>query len=146
MSNFLFLSARKLTNFAGITDPLTRKIASFIVGVAAESAPNVYADFAVAAIEPLFNSIGPIDLEDPVTLAARDNSVSARTYSSSLECELLSLAYMCVSGFQWEGLLNIWVIELTPMRCCRDGLDRYLFSKMLMVRVSLFLCVVVVRC
>lgn len=60
------------------SDAITRRTAAYAVGIAAESAPSVYADFAIAAVESLFNAVGPIDMDDEPVLAARDNAVSAR--------------------------------------------------------------------
>lgn len=57
-------------------DPDTRGLASSIVAVAAES--TSFPDFCFAAIEPLFASIGPMDMDDNSAMAARDNSLSAR--------------------------------------------------------------------
>lgn len=62
------------------SEPTTRRIASYIVGVAVETSPATYGDFATAAVEPLFASIGPFDTTDNELLAARDNAVSASTF------------------------------------------------------------------
>lgn len=60
-----------------LTEPVTRRIAAFAIGAAVESSPSAFAEFGVAAIEPLFAVIGPIDSENHALLAARDNAVSA---------------------------------------------------------------------
>lgn len=58
-------------------DPDTRGHAAAVVGIAAESSPAQFVDFCLAAIPSLFESIGPIDMDDNDILAARDKSISA---------------------------------------------------------------------
>ncbi|KAK4047556.1 importin subunit beta-3 [Microbotryomycetes sp. JL201] len=58
-------------------DESIRRNAAYAVGVAAERIPVGFEQFVVAAIEPLFASIGPVDTVDSDALSARDNAVSA---------------------------------------------------------------------
>ncbi|KAM0788088.1 hypothetical protein ACM66B_001257 [Microbotryomycetes sp. NB124-2] len=58
-------------------DDSIRRNAAFAVGVAVERAPAGFEQFALAAIESLFASIGPVDTSDEQVLVARDNAVSA---------------------------------------------------------------------
>jgi hypothetical protein len=81
-------------------DSDTRGHAASVVAIAVTTSPVALADFAIAAVEPLFQSIGPIDIgkrsllfksksrsasfteqfssDDNEKLAARDNALSAR--------------------------------------------------------------------
>ncbi|KAK4700385.1 hypothetical protein P7C70_g5863, partial [Phenoliferia sp. Uapishka_3] len=75
-------------------DHTTRRIASYAVGVAAETTFPVYLDFLKAAIEPLFIAAGPLDLNNNAHTAARDNAVSAlskiiRNFGDQLNAEVL---------------------------------------------------------
>lgn len=60
-----------------MVDLITRRIAAFAVGIAAETSPKYYSEFVLAGVEALFESIGPIDMSDNDSLAARDNAISA---------------------------------------------------------------------
>ncbi|KAL8277567.1 hypothetical protein RQP46_009999 [Phenoliferia psychrophenolica] len=67
----------RILNSLGDEDLLTRKIAAFAVGIAAETGLAVYLEFLKATIEPLFIAVGPLDLARNDLLAARDNCISA---------------------------------------------------------------------
>lgn len=59
----------------GYSDPTSRRIAAYCVGVAAKT--SAFADFTAASIEPLLSTIGPVDETSPLLMSARDNAVSA---------------------------------------------------------------------
>ncbi|KAM0755210.1 ARM repeat-containing protein [Meredithblackwellia eburnea MCA 4105] len=101
-------------------DNVTRRIASYLVGVAAESCPATLLDFSKAAIEPLFHAVGALDMNDQQLLAARDNAVSALSKILRFQGDQVSADALLP---RWVAALPIFVDEDEMSPCYTLLLD-----------------------